>query len=153
MKKKSLFLICLSVILAWSCNGGDEPGETTLQKIFKVTPEKLQVEVGKSKQIKAEMVPADPQEMPFEWESSSEVITITSVTSSGEAVSIKGISEGMAEVTVRGYVNKQITRKIPVTVIDNTIPLTDIVSGLCVRAGNRSTKADIITKVQLKSCR
>ncbi|MFA7492562.1 MAG: phosphodiester glycosidase family protein [Proteiniphilum sp.] len=127
MKKKLLFLICLSVVLAWSCNGGDKPGETTLQKTFKVTPEKLQVEVGKSKQIKAEMVPADPQEMPFEWESNSEVITITSVTSSGEAVSIKGISEGMAEVTVRGHVNKQITRKIPVTVIDNTIPLTDII--------------------------
>jgi len=27
------------------------------------------------------------------------------------------------------------------------------VSGLCVRAGNRSTKAEFITKVQLKNCR
>jgi hypothetical protein len=29
--------------------------------------------------------------------------------------------------------------------------MTHNVSGLCVRAGNRSTKVDIITKVQLKN--
>lgn len=121
MQKYLFYLTYLFVILTWSCKGDDN-----FLKAIQVTPENIELATGSSLQVKAEPFPTniDSQEMPFLWESNNP--DVATVTPSGNFVTVKGISAGTAEITVKARVSTGINKKIPVKVIDNTIPLTGI---------------------------
>ncbi len=121
MRKYLFYLTYLFVILTWSCKGDNE--NIIPLKAIQVTPDNLQLVVGVSRQIKAGPDPsdADPQEMPFQWESNN--TKVATVTPSGM---VRAISVGSAKITVSACISSGISKKIPVTVVDNSIPLTKI---------------------------
>ncbi len=121
MKKNVLFLISLLIFLTYSCNGDGENSASI--KAIEVTPEKVELGIGETQYIKANPVPADVEasELPLQWNSNN--IQIATVSPSGM---VKGVSAGKAEITVSAKVSTGITKKVPVTVIDNSIPLTGI---------------------------
>lgn len=116
------FLVYLFVVMTGSCK--EENVDTPRLKAIQTWPENLQLGILESQFITAEPNPvnADPQEMPFQWGSSN--TGVATVSASGQ---VKGVSAGRVEITVSGRVSTGISKKIPVTVTDNRVPLTGIV--------------------------
>ncbi len=132
-------LIIFLCVNSLGCSTDKSLQNTPLQTI-QVTPENLQMEVGDNVQLKAEPGPADTdsQEMPFSWGSSNR--DVADVTAYGLVIAR---SAGKAEITARGRVSSQISKSVPVTVTEKSVPLTSI----SVRPENLELKANEFSRV------
>lgn len=133
MKKHLFLLISLFLLIASGCK--EEENSAKALTAIQATPDKLNLAIGNAQQIKTEAVPqdADPNELPFEWK--SENPAIATVSASGV---VKAVAVGATEVTVSGKVHTNIYKKIPVTVFDPSVPLTNILvspESLAIEAG------------------
>lgn len=122
MKTKMLFpILFIALAILSGCKDG------TADKIpltdISVSPAKINMVVGESQQITAEAIPedADPDEMPFVWESRND--KIASVSSSGM---VKAIATGTTDIVVSARMNKNILSIIPVSVVNAEVLLTGI---------------------------
>ncbi|RNC63388.1 phosphodiester glycosidase family protein [Proteiniphilum sp. X52] len=115
------FFISILAIIITSCK--DDSGNAIALTDINVTPDKLSLVVGEARQIQAQPVPekANPDEMPFKWESRNS--QVASVSSSGM---VKALSSGETDIIVSARINKSIHKIIPVTVNTIHVPLTNI---------------------------
>ncbi|HBG40155.1 MAG TPA: hypothetical protein DDW85_01915 [Porphyromonadaceae bacterium] len=113
--------VIISLLVLWSCK--DDVENTKPLTGIAVTPQSVNLVIGSSQQITATSVPedADPNEMPFKWESSN--TKTASVSSSGL---IQALSVGKTNIIVYGRVSNNIHTTIPVTVTQVSVPLTAI---------------------------
>ncbi len=117
-------LVTTLLLTTWGCKGDSEkPIPDVPIKAIQVAPDNLTMTVGDFRQVKAEPGPADAdsREIPFIWKSSNS--DIASVSSEGL---VTAVSAGYTEITVGARITTEISKKIPVTVADVSIPLTGI---------------------------
>lgn len=109
LKKKLLYLICLSVVFAGSCKD-DESGSNL--KSIEVTPQSLSLAVGESKEVTVKTDPLNATGVSFLWESDDKSIATTRGIGPVSGA-VTGVAKGATTITVK---SGNISKKIPVTV-------------------------------------